>query len=273
MNEQAETLRARALGALHALPGADAAEAVAFQGAIGRGQADDRSDVDVILAFAGDASAHSSARGERVLDGLKWSVFHLSLDRVEPKRWSDKQRYAYGFETQVIRDDRGRLASLCRRAHLGPHERTARLIHGVKKLANRGITYRGAMGGWRGFDLGDRADTWIRRGDPYAAHARLEQAHRLLVDVLFALAGRPVPSEKIRHHLVAALPRPGGHAALLHEIARVARLDEDEFERRRGAAVELLSRCVDEADARGHLPEDLGRVYRSAYPSHSDDTE
>jgi hypothetical protein len=272
MNGAATALRARAFELLPTIPGVRSAEAVAFQGAIGRGEADSESDIDLVLAFGERALATGAARGEHVVDGVKWSIFHLTLDSVNAKRWSDKQRYAYGFETEPVRDDRGRLGRLCREAHLTADERTGRLVHSIKKLANRGITYRGVLGAWRGFHLTDRADVWVGRGDLYAAHARIDQAHRLLVNLLYALASRPVPSEKIRHHVVRALPRPSGHALLLHELGRVAALDEHELDRRVGAAVELLTRCVDAADESGSLPENLARVYHAWFPSHSDDT-
>lgn len=268
----AVALRAAAITALPALLDPIRPDAVAFQGAIGRGWGDEHSDVDLVLAFDGD---HVPApRGELRVADLKWSIFHLRLDRVDPKRWGDKQRYAYAHETEILFDPSGRLASLCSGARLSDAERTARLVHGIKKLGNRGITYQGRLEvDWRGFHWSDRPDVWLRRGDPYAAHARLDQAHQLLVALLFALAAQPVPSEKTRHHLVRQLTtNPPATTVLLEELALVRVMDGANVWRRIAAAMSLLTACVDEADRRGVLPHDLGAAYTSMSSGHSDDT-
>ncbi len=68
-------------------------EAVGFQGGLGRRRVDTQSDVDVVLGFAASTDIRDALRGEHIVDGVKVSVFHLMLDRVEPSRWSDKLRY------------------------------------------------------------------------------------------------------------------------------------------------------------------------------------
>lgn len=270
-----DSLRQKAIERLPSIIGDARVESIAFQGGIGRGRVDALSDVDVLLCFAAPEDERRAPHGERLVDGGHWSIFTLCFAKVDPKRWSDKQRYIYAYETSIVTDPNGRLAGLCQAARLSPEEQVERVVYGIKKLGNRGCVYRGRIGAtWRGMVWDDRPDLWLQRGDAYAAHMRLHEVGELIVGLLFAVNGRPVPSSKWKHHEVQALPwQPDQLGQRLRSFAELRAVDEAEFRRRYELSVGLLTDCVDEGLGRGLIPEDIGRFYFSRFSRHSDDTD
>lgn len=270
-----ETLRHRAVAGLPRIVDGLAVEAYAFQGGIGRGLVDHLSDVDLVLAFGRKSDSVGAPKGELDPDGLNWSVFHVHLDSVAPERWPDKVRYVYVYETSILWDPAGRLAGLCERAHLARDEQIDRVTYLVKKLGNGGVTYRGAAGTvWRGMKWDDKPDLWLQRGDPYAAHMRLDQVHSRLTDLAYAVNQLPIPSSKWRDHLVAHLPIvPGGFGSGLRDLAVTRDFGRPEFERRLELAVGLLTDLVDLAVERELLPVDIAAHYVPRFSQHSDDTD
>jgi hypothetical protein len=274
-DEQVAALEARAMSVLPALIRGGRVAAVGLQGGLGRRRVDERSDVDFVLAFRSEDDVEDALRGELTLDGVKVSAFHVVLDRVDPRRWSDKQRYVYAYETRPVHDREGRLAALCAAAALSRAEQEDRVFHHVKKLGNRGVTYGGRLGfEWLEVRWDDSPRLWVERGDLLSAHLRLNQALDLLVGLLFSINRQPVPSPKWRYHLVMELPwTPPDCAARLSALANADVGSEGDFERRLGVAVALLTEAVDRACANGLLRPGSGRRYWSQFSRHRDDTE
>ncbi|MGE5571462.1 MAG: hypothetical protein ACM3ZU_00370 [Bacteroidota bacterium] len=268
-------LRQLAIGMLTQVVGNARVSAIAFQGGLGRGWVDTLSDVDLLLAFESEDLAREAPRGEFLIGGLKWSIYHVCFDKVQAARWKDKQRYVYAYETDILEDRDGRLAALCRAARLSDDEQTERIVYFVKKIGNRGITYGGIMDAeWLGIRWSDHPDLWVQRGDLYSAHMRLNQVTELLVNLVFAINGRPVPSAKWKHHLVRKLPWvPADLTPRLETLAMISGFSPSEFARRRDVATGLLNECVDEALRRGLLPADMGAYYFQRFSTHSDNTE
>lgn len=250
-------------------------DAIGLQGGIGRGYVDELSDIDMVLAFENMDQAAAAAKGELVIQGHKVSVFQVCYSKVNPKHWQDKQRYLYAFETRIISDPQGRLQQLCRDAMLSPDEQTARLVYMIKKLGNRGITYKGILNdSWRHMYWNDRADLWVQRGDLFAAHIRINQSIELLINLLFTLNGQPVPSSKGKHHLVFTLPwTPPDFQSQLGELVILHAFTAEEFNRRCHLCIDLVTTCIDQADKSGLLPENINDFYYSRYSSHMDNTE
>ncbi|HLF27504.1 MAG TPA: hypothetical protein VJG32_14310 [Anaerolineae bacterium] len=268
-------LRQRAIELLPSVIGDARVESIAFQGGIGRGQVDALSDVDLLLCCASPEDERRAPQGEQRVDGGHWSIFTLCFDQVQPKRWTDKQRYLYAYETSIVTDPNGRLARLCADARLSPEEQVDRVVFAVKKLGNRGCVYRGRYGAtWRGVLWSDRPDLWIQRGDAYSAHMRLHQVHELLIDLLFAINGRPAPSTKWKYHVVQVLPwQPAHLRQRLRSLAEIRSVAGADFTRRYELAVGLLTDCIDEALGRELIPEDISRYYFARFSRHSDNTE
>lgn len=268
------TLKARALALLPDMIGTANAEAIAFQGGLGRGQADERSDIDVLLAFASEADAAGALKGHMRLHDQTCTIWHLHLDRVAPGKWTDKQRYIYAYETTILSDLCGRLSTLCHAAHLTPQEQMERVTHWMLKIGERGIAYRGMQDiEWRGRYWGDSPDLWIRRGDPYAAHMRLNEVLEFLANLLFSINGQPVPSPKWKHHLVESLPWiPADLGQWLRSLALIHHFGFEEFDRRREVATLCLTQCIDEAVRRDLVPLDIQAFYSSCVVEHVDDT-
>ena len=248
-------------------------ESVALQGGLGRGHVDELSDIDLLLAFDRPEDVRAAKKGEFAIDGTKASVWHLCFSRTDPRRWSDKQRYIYAYETRILSDRRGRLGALCAAAPLGDDEQRSRALYYVRKLGNRGLTYHGLMDAeWRGLYWRDRPA--IRRGDALAAHLRLNQAVELLVGLLYVLSGRPVPSPKWRYHLLRQLDwLPADFFPRLTAFTCAAVATEAAHARRVAVGTDLVTECIDRALELSLLPDDMATPWYAAQSVHVDDTE
>ncbi len=247
---------------------------VAFQGSLGRNFHDNLSDIDLLLVFNKHEDSKGVIKGEYELSNVKWSIYHLSLDRVNPKLWEDKVRYVYGYETLILFDKNQALESLCLEARLNKEEQQDKVVYKIKKLGNLGVTYQGIYNqNWRGMYWADRHDTWIHRNDYYSAHMRLNQAHELLLELIYYLNGVPVPSKKWKHHNVKKLEWcPTNNDVLLDEIGIIKNFSLEEFNRRHLLLVRYLNESIDFALENGLLPENIYEFYTKTHSSHSDNT-
>lgn len=249
--------------------------ALAFQGGIGRGKFDRLSDIDLLIAFDKNDDSSDIIKGEHEFDEKKWSIFHLSFDKVSPKKWRDKLRYVYGYETQIIFDRHGALNKLCQEALLSEEERADRIIYNIKKLGNRGITYRGIINEeWKGIHWGDPYDLWIVRGCDYSAHMRLNQAIELMIDLIYSINRLPIPSPKWKHHLVTGLQWvPEDFRHNLHEASIINSITSSDVERRYHSLIAIVTQCIERSMQLQLLPEDMGSYYFPKFSIHSDNTE
>lgn len=274
---QIESLKKYAFQRIQELVGANwpLVSGVAFQGGIGRGRIDPHSDIDVLLAFTREEDRHKIICGELVIDGQAWSIFHLSHDRVTAKKWRDKLRYLYAYETAIVYDPDGELGHLCRTAELSDEEVRERVVYNIKKLGNKGITYQGMIGeSWRGIHWHDKPDLWVRRHDLYAAHMNLHQAHELLLHLVYSLNRLPIPSPKWKYHLVSGLKwLPTDFAQLFPKTAMIQAMTQEAFEERYRLLVQLATECMEKAITLEMLPEDMGAYYFSRFSRHSDNTD
>jgi predicted nucleotidyltransferase len=249
--------------------------ALAFQGGIGRGKFDSLSDIDLLIAFDKKEDSKGVVKGEKDIDGKKWSIFHLSFDKVTPKQWREKLRYVYGYETLIFYDRTGRLQELCNESKLSKEEQQERTVYKIKKMGNRGITYKGIVNEeWRGIYWGDRHDLWVIRGDNFAAHMRLSQAVELLIDLMYSLNGLPIPSPKWKHHLVTGLKwMPTDFKQNLYSVSCIHDMSESDVDRRYRLLITLVTQCINHAIYLHLLPEDMGSYYFPKFSTHSDNTE
>lgn len=267
-----DELLARALEVLPELV-PNSVKAAAFQGGLGRGYADTHSDVDVLLCIDNSSDTTGIPVGALEHKGIEWGFISLNFDQVVVQKWLDRQRFVYAYETKILWDIDGRLAHLCANAALTDNEVTQRLTYHVKKLANRGITYKGLYRQkWRGFYLSVRPDLWLERGDPLAAQMRLNQGYTKLVECIFALNHSPTPSAKWVDHLVSKLPwAPAGFRDIQENFFYNAKPTRGSFDYRLDLLTGVLTNCVDYATENGWLSDDLSSSYRSS--NFSDDTE
>lgn len=272
-----EELKQYAMNQISSLLGSNMnnVSALAFQGGIGRGKFDSLSDIDLLIGFEKLEDSKGIIKGEHEIDGKKWSIFHLSFDKVSPKQWRDKLRYVYGYETQIFYDRNGKFREICRESLLSEEERKERTVYKIKKLGNRGITYRGIVNeDWRGIRWGDQYDLWVFRGNNFAAHMRLNQAVELLIDLIYSINNLPVPSPKWKHHLVTGLSWiPEDFRRVLYEASTVIDMTPSDVERRYHCLISMVTQCIEKSIQLDLLPEDIGSYYFPKFSTHSDNTE
>lgn len=249
--------------------------AIGVQGGIVRGRMDQYSDIDLVFVFSSNADVRDAIRGKHTdMSGTVWGLHHLRVANLALESWPDARRYVYGYETIPLDDPSGCLASIRDQVQLSQkelHLRTAYLLH---KLALREVIYPSQLGvPWRGFKLDD-ADPWSRRGDYYSAHMRLNQAHDLLVSMIYTVNCRPRPSGKSVHSILHSLPWfPSDVKNALAGLALVATLDDAEYQRRKSCAHDILVACVDRGANIGIVDDNVSERYYSSNGSHLDDAD
>ena len=236
--------------------------ALAFQGGLGRGKFDSLSDIDLLIGFEKIEDSKGIIKGEHVIDGKKWSVFHLSFDKVSPKQWRDKLRYVYGYETLIfmtvmVSSERFAENRYCQK------KKEKKELFIKLKIGEPWITYRGIVNeDWRGIRWGDQYDLWVFRGDNFAAHMRLNQAVELLIDLIYSINKLPVPSPKWKHHLVTELSWiPEDFRRVLYEASTVIDMTPSDVERRYHCLISMVTQCIEKSIQLDLLPEDIGSYY------------
>lgn len=257
------------------LLGRGAPTALGLQGGFGRNSTDRHSDIDLVVVFGSRHNARDAVRGvHRDRGGQLWDLHHVYADVTDPGKWTDAQRYVYGYETQILDDDEGILRQLCAQARPDRDECRGRIAYAIRKLAQREVVYPPAgVRHWRGFTL-DEVDPWLDRGDLLSAHLRLNQALELLVLLVFAVNGRPKPSGKAVYNIMQHLPWfPEALLGLFDQLAVIGKLDAAEHARRRGAARGILIEAVDEGIRRRLVVADMRAVYLRYRGEKTDSTE
>ncbi|MGW7412756.1 nucleotidyltransferase domain-containing protein [Streptomyces sp. NPDC054863] len=248
--------------------------AVGVQGSFVRGTFDVHSDVDVVLVYPHAAQA-PDVQPHRFQDLQEriWSIWRLNLDRVDPAHWSEAQRYCYGHETLVYRDPSGQLEALCGQARFTDRQVRERVAWCVGKIVNRRFYHLDDHGPeFHGMESG-LPDITEARGDFVAAHQWINDTLGLLVNLVFAVNGRPTASPKSRIRIMRALPWfPRELGIRLERLTLVRAHTGQDYRRRKHLLRQMLSLLCDEALQRGLLGDDLADLYHAALGPNTDDT-
>ncbi|MFI5808942.1 nucleotidyltransferase domain-containing protein [Streptomyces sp. NPDC051561] len=248
--------------------------AVGVQGSFVRGTFDVHSDVDLVLLYPqADQAPDVQPHRFHDLQERTWSIWRLNLDRVDPAQWSEAQRYCYGHETLAYRDPSGKLDALCGQARFTDRQVHERVAWCVGKIVNRRFYHLDDHGpAFHGMESG-LPDITEARGDFVSAHQWINDTVGLLVNLVFAVNGRPTPSPKSRIRIMRALPwYPPALGTSLERLTLVRAHTGQDYRRRKRLLRLMLGLLCDEALQRGLLGDDLADLYHAALGPNTDDT-
>lgn len=248
--------------------------AVAVQGSIARRAADARSDIDLVCVYP-DRCASDGAPTGPVEDPARrvWELRRIHLDELDVESWRPGRRYVYVWETSPLWDPSGHFERIAKLARPTRDEIVSRIAYCIYKLHARDVVYAERSASWRGISA-DGVDRWHKKGDLYSAHMRLNQAHELLVELVYLVNQRIRPSPKAVYSILPTLPWfPKSVETGLQTFCMVGTLSLDSYEDRRRAGAELVRILVDEATSRGLTEPDIGSTYRRFHSRAAEDQD
>ena len=244
-------------------------------GSAGRGFADRFSDVDLFVIGRG-RSLWQIDPGERWVDGIDFDVFVFDLDEAPYKTWDCDRRQALSEGVVAWARNRACIGKLRRAIRLRRREQRSMIAERLLQLTWIGFHPPSLAGTKRfGYYWSLPHDLWLQRGHLKSAHLTIDQASDLLLQLLFLLNDRLIPSAKWRRYLVSRLQAlPSQFEQRLTLIESAAR-DHEAFDERAIVLLELIEDAFALLLDAGLVPQDVYRTYLSTtrdYCSHHADS-
>lgn len=186
----------------------------ALQGGFARGTANDHSDIDIVLAYAGpkDIADHSRIAQHQ---GRRIEIRFLCFSDIpQPAYWLERTRYIYKNETVFLFGNAEAWHALQQQCLMTEKEKQDLLVFSLKRCARRGIHCKPGV-----FDTDQNESTydnstawgksrrnyWLDRGDYVTAKLLCASALEYLILIIFALNNEFLPSPKYRYYLLQKL--------------------------------------------------------------------
>lgn len=232
-------------------------ELVLGLGSLFRGFADTNSDVDLMVLGRG-SRVRSIPTGEHFAVGTSLDVFAVDLGSAPPRTWDLGRRQAVE-ESVVLHRTRGvSIASLRREVALERKERLARIADALFHLGWIGFHPRRWTGQRKlGYLWSVPCDVWLQRGSVASAHATVDAACDLALQLLYLVNGRYPADPKWRRFLAEGLPiSPRGWPEPLDRLDRIPR-DASHHRERADIVLDLVEWCVGRLERTERLSDDL----------------
>jgi hypothetical protein len=236
-------------------------ELILGMGSLARGFGDQWSDLDLAVLGHGLRPEHLW-RGERWLAGVSVDLFQVDLAASPVTRWKADRREAFQESIVLFCRDKVQAQRLRRGVLLSPRERRRRMLDVLFRLGWVGFAPHAWYGQTRhGYHWELPADVWVQRGCLSAAHATVDQAFDMLLQLLYLINRRHVPDPKWRRFRVTGLGWLPQDFTALREVVETSPRDASSYTRRAEAMLALVEQIV------RHLEdcEDLGVDWYAAY--------
>ncbi len=244
------------------LPGV---QAILGLGSLSRHFADAWSDLDLAVLGSGPDLAEFW-RGERNLAGIDVDLFVVDLASSPPDAWDDSRLQAFEESVILFARNPSIIQLLQQAVRFDEKEQMLKIQEIVLKLGWIGFQPRA----W--YDLHTYGylwsvpyDLWMRRGSTASAHATVDKALDLTVQLLFLTNGQRIPDVKWRRFLVPHLPWLPPHFASLLEQVDTGIRNADGFQSRATAVLRVVS-YLEEV---GKITGDLYQTYLHTAPDYS----
>lgn len=245
---------------------------VALQGGYARNTYTDASDIDLVFLFENEDKAKNVVYGFVDYKGYKFEVRHIYLNKINPLLWSDKQRYIYSNETQILYEEDNKFNSLINMAKMTKKEQIKSIVLMIRNLGKCGIVYKNNVGKtWRKFNFTDQTDYWVKKKDLFAAHIRLNDCNDRIIKLIFAINGQFMPSAKYRISILRNLKwLPEEIEEKLKKMYCYNNFSVEVFKKRVDNYIYILNICVDKAISLKLLPENIKDYYSKEFNRHND---
>lgn len=154
------------------------------------------------------------------------------------------------------------ITNLLKQLPLKQKEQIDRIVYIIKKLGNRGITYKGnSHKSWEKYEWEKYVDYWIERKDIVSAMNRLNECLLYIYELLFLVNDKYVPSSKWRYNIVNDLEWLPVNFNQKISKAIECELTKKSYYVRVNALREILTDCIDYVETKLALPSDLIEYY------------
>jgi RimJ/RimL family protein N-acetyltransferase/predicted nucleotidyltransferase len=260
---------ALALALTHSLQELPGVQAILGLGSLTRNFADAWSDLDLAVLGSGPDLAQLW-RGERNLAGIDVDLFVVDLESSPPHTWDDSRLQAFEESVVLFARDSGIIQLLQQAVRFDEKEQVMKIQEMVLKLGWIGFQPRA----W--YDLHKYGylwsvpyDLWMRRGSTASAHATVDSALDLTVQLLFLTNRQRIPDVKWRRFLVPHLPWLPPHFASLLEQVDTGIRNADGFQSRAAAVLTIVEGVVSYLEEMGKINGDLYQSYLRAARDYS----
>lgn len=195
----------------------------AIQGGYARETADEKSDVDLLIAYSVRADIAKPEELHFNYCGKRFGIKFFVLSELSPVcSWLERVRYIFSRETLFIFGNEQKWLALQNMCFMTPQEQQDIIMFCLKRCARRGIycndfrvsqqlksqlPKRKQCHGYRSIILlGQKRETyWIDRNDYLSAKLFCWSALEYVITIIFALNNEFVPSPKYRYYLLQHL--------------------------------------------------------------------
>ncbi|MCR5607721.1 MAG: nucleotidyltransferase domain-containing protein, partial [Lachnospiraceae bacterium] len=102
--------------------GIDRIDGVALQGGYAREIFNEDSDIDLVFYFENKEKGQYVKKGYSNYEGKIFEIKHLYGDKIDSKKWKDKQKYVYINETVILYDRNMELIKIIDNARMNKKE-------------------------------------------------------------------------------------------------------------------------------------------------------
>jgi predicted nucleotidyltransferase len=251
---------------LQELPGV---QAILGLGSLARNFADSWSDLDLAVLGSGP-DLTQLWRGERSLAGIDVDLFVVDLESSPPETWDDSRLQAFEESVLLFARDTSIIQLLQQAVRFDEQEQNRKIREIVLMLGWIGFQPRA----WSdlhkyGYLWSVPYDLWMRRGSTASAHATVDRALDLTVQLLFLTNRQRIPDVKWRRFLVPHLPWLPPHFASLLEQVETGMRNEDGFLSRATAVLTIVEGVVSYLEEIGRISGDLYQTYLRTAPDYA----
>lgn len=246
----------------------DGIELIIGLGSLFRRFADQWSDID--LAVIGrNPDLKRLWRGERWFDGFSIEFFIVDLHRSPAMQWDSERRQAFAEGVVLSSRNSTTLKSICQRILPRREEIEVHARELLLKLGWIGFQPPSWSGHERyGYSWILPYDLWLKRGSLQAAHATVDTANEIILQLIYLLNDSLVPDQKWRRYLVLGLPWLPAHFRSLLRTIETAPRNRMGFDARSTAALRLSRQIFRRAERTGLLRGNAYAAFLKATPEY-----
>ena len=166
-----------------------------LRGGVGRGTADEFSDIDFTCIFEGDirkiSLKYSLKKGMHLYNGLMFSGRYISLDEFGKNEWSEKMKHAYSYVRFVFCTEAVKKI-IAEKIRISNKEQIRRVVANIIELGEICKVYEK----YRGFEMFSEIYKNYHRAEIISANLEIDRAIKYLKNVVFDLNKMHYPEEK-----------------------------------------------------------------------------
>jgi hypothetical protein len=235
-----------------------------IRGGVGRGTADDLSDIDFTCVFDCDdiekiKKQYGLKTGMYKYNGVMFSGRYMSLNSFRDSLWSPKMKHAYSY-VKLIQCTETISHIIKKKTKISISEQKRRLVENIIELGEICMVYNE----YHGFKMFSEIYKQYSRKEVLVANLEIDRAVRYIKNMIFDLNKINYPEEKNYYtKFFSGLPKqPDGFDHQIKTILQIPR-DDKSFGKRLALLVILAREVLGYCEKHVSLPKDIYKFYLS----------